>query len=130
MEIQYYIRRFLAFYTDAFITVILTFILVWFFSLVNLEPSKMNPVVYQIVIFLFYFTICEYFFETTIAKFFFGLKVVFLNESKENFILVLFRTISRFIPLDTISILFNSDALMWHDKLSKSKVIITNSNKI
>ena len=40
-----------------------------------------------------------------------------------HFLQVLKRTLSRIIPLDPISIFFDEDWIMWHDKLSKTKVI-------
>ncbi len=53
------------------------------------------------------------------------LKITF-SENRSKFISVIIRTISLLIPLESVSILLNEDYSMWHDNLSKTRVVENN----
>lgn len=128
------LKRCLAFYIDAFISLILTslvFILIYLID-DSIDLSKLNiPItLYQLIIMLLYFFISEYFFGKTLAKKILKLKVVYSSKTKNKMLNIFLRTIFRLIPLDIFSIFFNVDALMWYDMLSRTKVIEEKNDRI
>jgi hypothetical protein len=65
----------------------------------------------------------EYLFDLTIGKLITNTKIEFEKSSYPKYIMVTIRTISRLIPLEPLSVFFDDEKRMWHDKLSNSKVI-------
>ncbi|MBL7789726.1 MAG: RDD family protein [Chitinophagales bacterium] len=75
-----------------------------------------------ITILLLYYLIFEFYFQKTIGKFIFKMKVV--NEydaSKPNFKTILKRTVSRIIGIEALFYLFGNH--LWHDRWSDTAVI-------
>lgn len=123
MNIKYILRRLFAFYFDAFISLIITLIIIYILSLLGVKPLGIHPTLYQLLILMLYLFFCEYFFNKTLGKKILGLKIIVKNSTTIKNIFI--RTISRLIPFDMISIFFTSKNLMWHDKFSNTKVEVT-----
>ena len=128
----YLFRRFAAAYLDAIVIVVL--VLIWEFSFSIFEgkslddintPSANYWVILQIITMLIYYITFEFFFQRTVGKMALKFKIEGLEEylSAKRFIQVLKRTVTRFIPLEPFSILLDEKREMWHDKLSKTKVV-------
>lgn len=75
----------------------------------------------QFVPFVLYFFLSEFFFSLTIGKRILKLRVI-TNSSKNKFISIFIRIISRLIPFDLITFLFLNNKLL-HDHLSETTVI-------
>ena len=117
------IRRIIAFYLDAFFVLV---ILGLFFLIIYLIDDTINLVGislygYYFIFLVLYFFLIEFFFEATLAKKIVGIKVKCIE--RKSFSTFFFRTIIRFVPLDAISFLFNNKNDLWHDILSKTKVV-------
>jgi hypothetical protein len=56
-----------------------------------------------------------------------GLQINFSESETPRVIRVFIRTVSRFIPLEPLSIFFDKEMIMWHDRFSKTRVIEINS---
>lgn len=69
---------------------------------------------------LLYFTFFEMIFGATPAKFLTETRVVDLNYQKASSKAVIFRTLSRHIPFDTLSFIVTNG---WHDNLSDTTVV-------
>jgi len=110
--------RSLAFYLDILLTMIP------FGIFVNLLPSEFFYQLYSGIIVLVYFIFCDYFLGRSIGKIVFKLHINgFEKKNKIIFIKqVVIRNLFRFIPFDQISIFFNNDKRMWHDKVSNTEV--------
>jgi uncharacterized RDD family membrane protein YckC len=74
------------------------------------------------IMFIFYF-ISEALTGRTLGKLITKTKVVKENGLPPGFRDILLRTLCRFIPFDALSF-FSQDNLGWHDKLSKTKVVV------
>jgi uncharacterized RDD family membrane protein YckC len=61
----------------------------------------------------------------TIGKMILGTKVVDLEGNKPKAGTILLRTICRFIPFESFSFLYAEGTKGWHDRLSKTKVVLT-----
>lgn len=129
---NYIIRRFAAFYFDALIA--MTFIVackVLYILASNLSMSEVNNfssdqwVLWQFISLFSYCFLFELLFKRTIGKMVFKFKIegLYVSLGTKLLIQVLIRTISRFIPFEPFSIFLDEDKMMWHDKLSKTKVI-------
>ncbi|MFZ5429789.1 MAG: RDD family protein [Bacteroidota bacterium] len=129
---NYIIRRFAAFYFDALIA--MTFIVackVLYILASNLSMSEVNNfssdqwVLWQFISLFSYCFLFELLFKRTIGKMVFKFKIegLYVALGTKLLIQVLIRTISRFIPFEPFSIFLDEDKMMWHDKLSKTKVI-------
>ena len=113
--------RILNFFLDSFfVNVIVSTITIIFIKILNVRLSFF--LTFGIVWFLYYF-IFESIFERTLGKIITKSKVVLIEDRKKKYGYILVRTISRLIPFEPLSIFFNSDYIMWHDKLSKTRVI-------
>ena len=132
MNITFLIRRFFASYIDALIVsvfVVLFSIFKYKFAgksgLNEIELSADFWLKWQLIGYFIYLFLFEFFFKRTLGKMLFRFKIQgFGNKiNLGHFLQVLKRTLSRIIPLDPISIFFDEDWIMWHDKLSKTKVI-------
>jgi uncharacterized RDD family membrane protein YckC len=122
------VRRFFAFYIDFFATSFFTLMLYILFIFIKVSiPFLHYGYLYLYSFFLLYLFISELYFQTTIGKKIMKLDVVFLFENK-LFVHLFIRTVSRLIPFDLISIFLNDEQEMWHDKLSKTKVILKKDN--
>jgi uncharacterized RDD family membrane protein YckC len=71
---------------------------------------------------ILFYVVFEYAFQRTPAKFITGTCVVSQDGSKPSFKAIVIRTLSRLIPFEAFSFL-GSDAVGWHDTISKTRVI-------
>ncbi len=128
----YLIRRFAAAYIDSIIVVafILTFQILY--TLANGEslnevesPSANYWLLLQFITLFLYNFFFEFFFKRTIGKMLLRFRILGFDESLSlnRLFQILKRTLSRFIPLEPFSILLDEEREMWHDKLSKTKVV-------
>jgi uncharacterized RDD family membrane protein YckC len=119
------VRRIIAFYLDAFFVLIMfgLFVLIIYLidDTIDLSLIGIPLYGYYLTVLIFYFFLVEFFFEVTLAKKIVGVKVKCIEE--KSFSMFFFRTIIRFIPLDAISFLFNNKNDLWHDTLSKTRVV-------
>lgn len=120
---KYLLRRFFANYIDGVISYLLLNIILYVFN-VNLEHMS-----YQlwllILLFSIYNIISDFIFSRSLGKTILKLKIIGFDNSNK-FILfkqVIIRNLTRWIPLDQVSIFFNDNYLMWHDEISKTKII-------
>ncbi|MDD7985793.1 RDD family protein [Lentisphaera marina] len=61
----------------------------------------------------------------TVGKMILGTKVVDLEGNKPKAGTILLRTFCRFIPFESFSFLYADGTKGWHDRLSKTKVVLT-----
>ena len=128
----YLIRRFAAYYLDNIILFFLVFFVYVFQQVIIGVPfleigiPKANLLLcYHLLIGFIYFSLSEFYFQRTIGKMALKFKIKGLEGelNKKRFIQIMKRTASRFIPLEPFSILLDEKREMWHDKISKTKVI-------
>ncbi len=132
----YLFRRFVAYYIDGFFVLLAALIgYIVYLSILGVPLAVMeNPSIWvlfksQLIATIVYFIIFEFLFNRTIGKMIMKFRINGLRTSKgmEKFIQVLGRTLMRLIPLDPFSIFFNEERIMWHDRVSKTKVVDTRS---
>lgn len=124
---KHLIQRIIAFYIDCFICIIIALPFYYFFF----NPENSNPAIpelnylgyYQVYVMLCYFPIVEGIFKTTIGKHIFRLHIEFKNMKYHPIFYATIRTITRMIPFESISFLFNKNQYMWHEILSKTKTV-------
>lgn len=116
------LRRFINLIIDSVAVVVFSFALVIFSSILF---SEFITGILSIFSFIIYYLIFEFFFQKTLGKVFTGTKVVNLNGEKPNFLSILGRTLSRYIPFEALSFLFygNYPTKGWHDRLSNTLVV-------
>ncbi|WP_306013945.1 MULTISPECIES: RDD family protein [unclassified Allomuricauda] len=116
------IRRAVAFYVDALIFSIPAYFVysTIFFKTANNPQSRFDDskvLLVQIISYIIYFTVCEFFFKSTLGKSLFRFKIK--GENNEiNLLQVLVRSLARIIPVNQISFLFNDKKIFWHEKWS------------
>ncbi len=123
-------RRAVAFYVDALIFSIPAY---WIYSTIffkTVEDSHsrfgdFKVLLVQILSYILYFTVCEFFFRKTIGKSLFKYRVEAKGE-KISFIQVLMRSFYRIVPINQISFLFNDEKVFWHERWSKIYTIKKN----
>jgi uncharacterized RDD family membrane protein YckC len=81
-----------------------------------------------ILIYVTYYSVFEYFFGKTPAKFITRTKVVTLDGDKPSFSHILKRSLIRLIPIEWISF-FGHYPIGWHDKWSGTQVVDSNTNR-
>jgi uncharacterized RDD family membrane protein YckC len=121
------IKRVVAFYIDAFISATSSLLIYYFYSdnainFSDLSQAKILAML-QSIILIIYYLITEYKFNTTLGKKIMRLEVVFFTSKEEKLKTTIIRTISRLIPFDILSFILNNNGDLWHDSLSKTKVI-------
>lgn len=117
------IQRGFAFYIDALIFSFPAFL---FYKTIflNINGSSYSryddykPLFIQIICSIIYFTLCEYFFKTTLGKWLFNFEVI-KKDSSIRIINVLKRSFFRIIPINQISFLFNDEQIFWHERWSR-----------
>jgi len=115
------IKRFLNFVIDAFFILVITLVIIVIISFLDLNIVRfkyLNPLVA-----LLYYVVMEGLLEKTIGKYITKTKVKYLDEKHHRLFYVLIRTFTRMIPFEPISVILNWKCLMWHDLLSKSRVV-------
>ncbi|QKG53525.1 RDD family protein [Hymenobacter sp. BRD67] len=102
-------------------------ILFLFLGLLRLLPTGLlKPEGYRFVVLAImfaYYAGMEIFFKRTIGKLLTGTQLVTNNDAAPHTGQLLLRTACRFLPLEPLSLLFSSNKLAWHDRVSKTKVI-------
>ena len=91
-------------------------------SMLKLDENLSIPWIF-ISVFIFYYTLLEFYFGKTVGKFFTHTSVISDNGKKPTFEKIIIRSIARLIPLEPISCLIKDKAYGWHDNLSKTIVI-------
>ncbi|MEO1515891.1 MAG: RDD family protein [Bacteroidota bacterium] len=136
-------KRFLNFFIDYFIGGSLLGIIVGaliglLLSLTNQQAildfylsSMICKFLLTLSIIIGYYTICEYYFEgKTIGKLITQTRVVSCDGKPLLFRQVLLRSIARFLPFETISVLLGQQSKGgWHDQISKTMVVEEQKNK-
>ena len=133
----YILRRFAAFYVDNVILFIVTgfaYILKERISGISLDkiivPDTNELMLYHIVLFFLYFFVCEVFLFRTIGKILFKLRICGFSSIslKTRLFQSTLRNLSRLIPFEPFSIFLDEEKIMWHDSISKTKVIDARSH--
>lgn len=121
------IKRIIAFYIDAILSAILSLLILFVYnkSLINFNdfPQAKILAIYQTIIFIIYYFITEYKFNKTLGKKIMGLEVIFFVPKNKKLNATIIRTLSRLIPFDILSFSLNNKGYLWHDSLSKTKVV-------
>lgn len=86
------------------------------------RDNYINPTVFFLVIYFFYYLLFESFSGRTLGKIITGSKVVDKNNCKPNFLQILVRTTCRLSPFDWLSYAFGN-AQGSHDALSRTKLV-------
>ncbi|WGH74304.1 RDD family protein [Tenacibaculum tangerinum] len=103
----------------------------WGMILVVVSPNSLNSLesmgrleefFWGFVIGFFYYSFFEALTGRSLAKLITNTKVVDENGNKPTFEMILVRSLCRYIPFNAFSFL-GSDAVGWHDSLSKTRVI-------
>ncbi len=122
---NYLLDRIFILIISFFITFLLTLVLalispnsVGYFD----QIGKLEEYIWAFIIGMFYYSFFEALTGRSIAKFITGTKVVDENGNKPTFDAILLRSLCRYIPFNAFSFL-GSDAVGWHDSLSKTRVI-------
>ena len=125
------VKRIIAFYIDAFVSVVLSFLIYYLYNnkLVNFNDLNQTQTIatIQLIVLIIYYLITEYKFDRTLGKKIMKLKVIFYLPKGDKIKMIIIRTLSRLIPFDIISFAFNNKGDLWHDSLSKTKVTINKS---
>lgn len=125
------VKRIIAFYIDAFVSVVLSFLIYYLYNnkLVNFNDLNQTQTIatIQLIVLIIYYLITEYKFDRTLGKKIMKLKVIFFLPKGDKIKMIIIRTLSRLIPFDIISFAFNNKGDLWHDSLSKTKVTINKS---
>jgi uncharacterized RDD family membrane protein YckC len=92
----------------------------------NIERPKEGDLtlyLYILPMYLLYYIVMEGTLGRTVGKYLTNSTVVDEDGYKPSFVKILIRSICRLIPLEALSFLV-SDAVGWHDKLSKTRVVV------
>jgi len=118
---KYLVRRFFAFYIDG---LILFPINMGIIAMFKPEHITYFMPVFWIMGFI-YLVVCEYFWNITLGKKILKLKIIGYERGNKKKLIkqILIRNLVKFIPLDPFSIFLYNDYQMWHDMVSKTKVI-------
>lgn len=93
----------------------------------NPDPSIIIPLfLIQTIVIFCYFFIFEGLFQRTPAKFITNTLVIMRDGSKPGLKDIAIRTLCRFLPLEALSY---KSGTWWHDRLSKTVVVIYNHGK-
>lgn len=84
--------------------------------------DSIGKLIFIFLLNVLYYTLFEAITGKTIGKYLTKTKVVTLTGGKPGWAGILLRSVCRFIPLDQISFILNSDS-GWHDSLSKTMVV-------
>lgn len=119
------LKRMLGFWIDASIIAALTgsTLYVLFLLAINIHVEWIRNVTYLTVWFSYYvfFEAC---FDRTIGKMATRTKVQIEGlGGPPKIFLILLRTLTRVIPFDPLSVFIDDEGRMWHDKLSRTRVV-------
>ena len=128
----YLLRRFASWYFDVIVIILISVLAQLLMNnygegiVEKVEnPSAEHWIQVQLITMFIYYFFVELIFKRTVGKMLFKFQIEGLVEKSvtKRFIKVLIRTISRFIPFEPFSIFLDEEKRMWHDKLSKTKVL-------
>ena len=108
-------KRLLNFIIDTFLVFVITLVAT---TCINIKHELAQPVLH-----LLYYFMMESVFGITIGKIITKTKVEYISN-QNKFLSILIRTISRLIPFEPLSIFLSDEHTMWHDKLSKTKLVV------
>lgn len=126
------LTRFIHFFADISAAMVVYYMLLfasyYFFSQTSrvplwLESSHLRSIAPVLLYFLFVWFMESFAGGQTFGKLITRHKVVQSNDQPAGAGKIFLRTLLRFIPFEPFSIFFSSKKLMWHDKLSGTKVI-------
>ena len=123
---KYTWRRFFNFFIDSFFAQLLSALFLIIESTlfnINVYPVADNMLTFFFGFFIYYFLL-ELIFQRTIGKYITKTKVEFV-EANNKTLQIFIRTLMRFIPLEPLSIFFFNDDSMWHDRVSKTRVVVS-----
>lgn len=123
MKNKYLLKRFFANYIDGVINYLLLSILLYLF---NVELEHMSYELWLLILlFSLYNVTCDFIFSRSLGKTILKMKIVGFDNNNKFLLFkqVIIRNLTRWIPLDQVSIFFNDNYLMWHDIISKTKVV-------
>lgn len=87
------------------------------------EDNRLLDYLYGFIIGTIYYSFFEGFTGRSIGKFFTKTKVVTEEGERPNFYTIFVRSMCRYIPFNALSFL-GADASGWHDKFSKTRVVV------
>lgn len=94
------------------------------------NPLKENLVIIQLIVYLFYFILSDYFFYRTLGKKLLKFKIIgYQSNGKLRLKQVLIRNLIKLIPIEPFSIILNEEYRMWHDMVSKTTVVDIRNKK-
>lgn len=134
---NYLIRRFFSFYIDMTIICIISIIVYVVSQLLAgtslsfiKNPLRENLVIIQLLVYLFYFILSDYFFYRTLGKKLLKFKIIgYQSNGKLRLKQVLIRNLIKLIPIEPFSIILNEEYRMWHDMVSKTTVVDIRNKK-
>ncbi len=88
-------------------------------SVQNNDPNNSS----LLLVFIGYYILLELLFGKTIGKFITKTSVKNLYGKKLTFRIILGRTLTRLIPLEAFTLLFDGKADAWHDRFSSTIVV-------
>jgi uncharacterized RDD family membrane protein YckC len=116
------VRRLVNFYVDSMLSLFITLGLIVGLQSLNIDLSEYSFL--QVVVQLIYYLLIEGLTGRTVGKLLTKTKVIHKEQGSRNKILsILFRTFCRVIPFEPLSVFFNDNRVMWHDKLSNTRVV-------
>jgi len=119
------LKRLLGFLIDASIIAVITVSLLYvlFLLAINIQFEWIRNVTYLTAWFSYYvfFEAC---FDRTIGKMAMRTKVQTEGpDAPPKIFQILLRTLTRAIPFDPLSVFIDGEGRMWHDKLSRTRVV-------
>jgi uncharacterized RDD family membrane protein YckC len=90
----------------------------------SIEFTKSERKIFFLFFLTLYYFLSEYYFGTTVGKYFTKTKVVNLENNRPKFYQIFIRSITRLIPIDLFTY-FTTNERGLHDILSKTKLIST-----
>lgn len=118
-------KRFINLIIDYFATILFGFIFGLGIAFLGFNDflQKTNENILGFLVVFLYYLFFESIFGKTVGKLITRTRVISLDNNKANFTSVLKRTLSRFIPFEAFSYLFDEKAIGWHDRISNTRVI-------
>ena len=124
--------RFANFIIDRIVSYVIAMLLGVVLALVNMELlesiSDFADTMITLLIYILYYIVMEYQFQTTIGKLITGTVVVDKEGNKPTLKAIVGRSFSRIVPFEAFSFL-GSEATGWHDTWSKTRVVKKSSLK-
>ena len=107
--------RFIGFYIDQIVIGIIL-LLAYYLGIEHLELAVL-------VIHFAYYIPLEFFLGKSIGKYITGQEVVFEADVGNKIYHIAVRTLVRLVPFEMFSYFLNGNRVMWHDKLSGTRVV-------